>query len=60
MKNYQVVRSLSLDDVEEKVNELLLKGWRPVGGMFRETIGGAFNQTMWLRHAPPPGQFPDQ
>ena len=51
-KNYQVVRRQYLEDLESEVNALLLKGWVPTGGIYRETLGSAYCQSMW-RHAPP-------
>ena len=50
-KNYQVIRSQSLEAVEEKVNALILKGWSPTGGIYVETIGTVFSQAM-TRPAP--------
>ncbi len=52
-KNYQVVRRQFVEDLESTVNALLLKGWVPAGGVYRETLGSYYCQAMWRRHAPP-------
>ena len=58
MKNYQVARRRSIEDLENMVDDLLLKGWVPTGGIYMETIGSVYCQAMWRRYAPtPPGQF---
>lgn len=52
-KKYQVVRRRSVEDLEDTVNALLLKGWVPTGGIFMETLGSVYCQAMWRRHAQP-------
>ncbi len=47
MKNYQVVTCQFLQDLEERVNELLSKGWVPTGGIYVKTIGQMYCQAMW-------------
>ncbi|KKL84045.1 hypothetical protein LCGC14_1968670 [marine sediment metagenome] len=53
MKNYQVVRLSGLGDIEDKVNELLLEGWVPTGGIYKEPIGSVYCQAMWRRQSSP-------
>ncbi len=53
MKNYEIVRRRSIDDLEDRVNDLLLKNWVPTGGIYMETLGSVYCQAMWRRHASP-------
>lgn len=62
MKNYEIVRRRSIDGLENRVSDLLLKGWVPTGGIYMEqqiaplppvTLGSVYCQAMWRRHASP-------
>ena len=47
-KEYRILQTKEVDDMENLINEYANQGWDPVGGISSQVINGAYcyNQTM--------------